>query len=74
MDEKPESVSIESSLGWKRVMPDTSLELIAIPGSYFSLLENNENKTVLVQALNKALAISYSVVKRKCNTDISQEY
>lgn len=39
-------------------MPDTSLELIAIPGSYFSLLENNENKTVLAQVLNIAPAIS----------------
>ncbi|WP_207631941.1 hypothetical protein [Photorhabdus sp. RW14-46] len=40
-------------------MPDTSLELIAIPGNHFSLLEDNENKTALAQALNRVLAISF---------------
>uniref|UniRef100_UPI0036DB9B73 non-ribosomal peptide synthetase n=1 Tax=Photorhabdus sp. RM322S TaxID=3342825 RepID=UPI0036DB9B73 len=57
-DEKPESVNIEPSLGWERIMPDTSLKLIAIPGNHFSLLEDNENKAALAQALNMALAIS----------------
>ncbi|TDB44205.1 thioesterase domain-containing protein, partial [Photorhabdus luminescens] len=58
-DERPESMSIEPSLGWERVMPDTSLELIAIPGNHFSLLEDHENKTALAQALNRVLAISF---------------
>nr|WP_282183129.1 non-ribosomal peptide synthetase [Photorhabdus hindustanensis] len=58
-DEKPESINIESSLGWERVVPNTSLELIAMPGNHFSLLEDNENKTVLAQALNRVLAISF---------------
>ncbi|QXF34496.1 non-ribosomal peptide synthetase [Photorhabdus luminescens] len=58
-DEKPKSISIEPSLGWERIMPNTSLELIAMPGNHFSLLEDNENKTVLAQALNRVLAISF---------------
>ncbi|WP_118987562.1 non-ribosomal peptide synthetase [Photorhabdus sp. CRCIA-P01] len=58
-DEKSESVNIEPSLGWERVMPDTSLKLIAIPGNHFSLLEDNENKTALAQVLNRALTINY---------------
>ncbi|WP_455710256.1 non-ribosomal peptide synthase/polyketide synthase [Photorhabdus luminescens] len=57
-DEKPESVSMEPSLGWAQIMSDTSLELIAIPGDHFSLLEDDENKTALAQALNRALVIS----------------
>ncbi|CAE15498.1 unnamed protein product [Photorhabdus laumondii subsp. laumondii TTO1] len=58
-DEKPEFISIAPSLGWERVMPNTYLELIAIPGNHFSLLEDNENKTALAQALNRVLAISF---------------
>ncbi|NDL00647.1 non-ribosomal peptide synthetase [Photorhabdus bodei] len=58
-DEKSESVNIEPSLGWERVMPDTSLRLIATPGNHFSLLEDNENKIALAQILNRALAINY---------------
>ncbi|MCA6221756.1 non-ribosomal peptide synthetase, partial [Photorhabdus antumapuensis] len=57
-DEESESVNIEPSLGWAQIMSDTSLELIAIPGNHFSLLEDDENKTVLAQALNRALVIS----------------
>ncbi|WP_350307341.1 hypothetical protein [Photorhabdus viridis] len=38
-------------------MPDFLLRLIVIPGNHFSLLENNENKTVLAQALDRALAM-----------------
>ncbi|MCT8343371.1 amino acid adenylation domain-containing protein [Photorhabdus kleinii] len=55
-DEEPESLNIDPSLGWAQIIADTSLKLIAIPGDHFSLLENNENKTVLAQALNMALA------------------
>ncbi|WP_181573576.1 hypothetical protein [Photorhabdus laumondii] len=40
-------------------MPNTYLELIAIPGNHFSLLEDNENKTALAQALNRVLAMSF---------------
>ncbi len=57
-DEQPESASIEPSLGWAQIMPDASLELIAIPGNHFSLLEDDENKTALAQAVNRMLAIS----------------
>ncbi|OCA53123.1 Tyrocidine synthase 3 [Photorhabdus namnaonensis] len=57
-DETPESVNMEPSLGWAQIIADTSLELIAIPGNHFSLLEDDENKIVLAQALNRALAIS----------------
>ncbi|MGV8002878.1 non-ribosomal peptide synthase/polyketide synthase [Photorhabdus temperata subsp. temperata] len=57
-DKEPEPSSIEPSLGWKQIIPDTSLQLIAIPGNHFSLLEDNEHKTVLIQALNRALAIN----------------
>uniref|UniRef100_UPI00055DF156 thioesterase domain-containing protein n=1 Tax=Photorhabdus australis TaxID=286156 RepID=UPI00055DF156 len=55
-DEKPEAANIEPSLGWEQVMPDTLLRLIAMPGNHFSLLEDNENRVVLAQALNMALA------------------
>ncbi|OCQ51248.1 Tyrocidine synthase 3 [Photorhabdus australis subsp. thailandensis] len=55
-DEKPEPANIEPSLGWEQVMPDTLLQLIAMPGNHFSLLEDNENRVVLAQALNMALA------------------
>ncbi|MEK9498106.1 hypothetical protein V2H77_16870 [Photorhabdus sp. P32] len=39
-------------------MSDASFELIAISGNYFSLLEDNKNKTVLIQVLNRVQAIS----------------
>ncbi|NRN29776.1 non-ribosomal peptide synthetase, partial [Photorhabdus heterorhabditis] len=58
MDEEPESLNIEPSLGWARVVPDALLHLIAIPGNHFSLLEDNENKVILVKALNMTLAIN----------------
>ncbi|WP_387465803.1 amino acid adenylation domain-containing protein [Photorhabdus sp. RM323S] len=56
-DEKPESLNIEPSLGWTQIISDSSLQLIAVPGNHFSLLEDNENKTVLAQALNRALTM-----------------
>ncbi|KOY60399.1 gramicidin biosynthesis protein, partial [Photorhabdus heterorhabditis] len=56
-DEKPEPLNIEPSLGWEQVMPDTLLRLIAVPGNHFSLLEDNENRIGLAQALNMALSI-----------------
>ncbi|ETS29291.1 thioesterase of type I polyketide synthase or non-ribosomal peptide synthase like protein [Photorhabdus khanii NC19] len=56
-DEKPESLDIEPSLGWAQVMPDSSLQLMAISGNHFSLLEDKEHRMALAQALNKALAI-----------------
>ncbi|WP_118987820.1 non-ribosomal peptide synthetase [Photorhabdus sp. CRCIA-P01] len=57
-DEKSEPLNIDPSLGWAQIIADTSLKLIAIPGDHFSLLENDENKMALAQALNMALAIS----------------
>ncbi|WP_350304366.1 amino acid adenylation domain-containing protein, partial [Photorhabdus viridis] len=56
-DEKPESLNIEPSLGWAQVMPDSSLQLIAISGDHFSLLEDKEHRIALAHALNEALAI-----------------
>ncbi|WP_283256349.1 non-ribosomal peptide synthetase [Photorhabdus aballayi] len=55
-DEKSEPLNIDSSLGWAQIIADTSLKLIAIPGDHFSLLEDDENKIALAQALNMALA------------------
>uniref|UniRef100_UPI0036D7ADF7 thioesterase domain-containing protein n=1 Tax=Photorhabdus sp. RM323S TaxID=3342828 RepID=UPI0036D7ADF7 len=57
-DEEPESLNIEPSLGWAQIISDTSLKLIAIPGNHFSLLEENENKAALAQAMNRVLAIN----------------
>ncbi|MCC8384725.1 amino acid adenylation domain-containing protein [Photorhabdus laumondii subsp. laumondii] len=57
-DEGSEPLNIDPSLGWEQIIADTSLKLIAIPGDHFSLLEDNENKIALSQALNMALAIS----------------
>nr|WP_324251528.1 non-ribosomal peptide synthase/polyketide synthase [Photorhabdus thracensis] len=57
-DEETERLNIEPSLGWEQIIPDTLLQLIAIPGNHFSVLEDNEHKTALAQALNRALAIS----------------
>uniref|UniRef100_UPI0036DC5A5C non-ribosomal peptide synthase/polyketide synthase n=1 Tax=Photorhabdus sp. RM322S TaxID=3342825 RepID=UPI0036DC5A5C len=58
-----EVVNVESqplnrdpSLGWSQVLPDSSLRLIPISGNHFSLLENNEDKVVLVRVLNMVLA------------------
>ncbi|WP_274533284.1 non-ribosomal peptide synthetase [Photorhabdus temperata] len=56
-DEELVSLSIEPSLGWKQIIPDTSLQLIAIPGNHFSMLEDNKHKTALAQVLNIALAM-----------------
>ncbi|OHV53272.1 non-ribosomal peptide synthetase [Photorhabdus temperata] len=57
-DEEPELLNIEPSLGWEQIIPDALLQLIGIPGNHFSVLEDNEHKTALAQALNRALAIS----------------
>ncbi len=58
-DEKSEPLNISPSLVWAQIISDTSLKLIAIPGDHFSLLEDDENKIALVQALDMALVISY---------------
>ncbi|CDH24832.1 non-ribosomal peptide synthetase [Xenorhabdus bovienii] len=55
MDERPEPVHREQSLGWARIIPEASLQLIGIPGNHFSLLENAENKVFLAQAINTVL-------------------
>ncbi|WP_339367596.1 thioesterase domain-containing protein [Photorhabdus luminescens] len=58
MDVESQSLNREPSLGWAQVLPDSSIRSIPISGNHFSLLENNEDKVVLVRALNMALAVS----------------
>uniref|UniRef100_UPI0036D813DB non-ribosomal peptide synthetase n=1 Tax=Photorhabdus sp. RM323S TaxID=3342828 RepID=UPI0036D813DB len=58
MDEISEPVNIEPSLGWARIMPSALLHLIAVSGNHFSLLEDNEHKIALAEALNRTLLIS----------------
>nr|WP_319925023.1 non-ribosomal peptide synthetase [Xenorhabdus sp. Reich] len=58
-DEKSESASIDPSLGWTEIIPETSLQLIAIPGNHVSLMEDNEHRIVLAEALNNLLTTSY---------------
>ncbi|NDK93069.1 amino acid adenylation domain-containing protein, partial [Photorhabdus laumondii subsp. laumondii] len=60
MDIEPQPLNMGSSLGWAQVLPDSSLRLIPISGNHFSLLENNEDKVALVQALNMALAVGWN--------------
>ncbi|WP_422824115.1 amino acid adenylation domain-containing protein, partial [Xenorhabdus entomophaga] len=49
------SLSMEPSLGWKQVVPDSSLRLTSVPGDHFSLMEDSENKTILANTLSMAL-------------------
>ncbi|MGV7960807.1 amino acid adenylation domain-containing protein [Photorhabdus tasmaniensis] len=56
-DEKPKLLTVDRSLGWGQFMPDSLLQLIAVPGDHFSLLENKAHRIALAQALNKVLAI-----------------
>ncbi len=56
MDVESPPLNRDMSLGWARILPDSSLRLIPISGNHFSMLENNEDRAVLVQALNMALA------------------
>ncbi|MEX0445248.1 amino acid adenylation domain-containing protein [Xenorhabdus sp. SGI246] len=51
------SLSMEPSLGWKQVMPDSLLQLTSIPGDHFSLMEDSKNKTILAKTLSMALAM-----------------
>ncbi|WP_242685666.1 non-ribosomal peptide synthetase [Photorhabdus sp. RW14-46] len=55
MNETPEPVSLEPSLGWVKIMPDVLLQLIAVSGNHFSLLEDNGHKITLAEALNSML-------------------
>ncbi|KER04351.1 photoditritide non-ribosomal peptide synthetase [Photorhabdus temperata] len=57
-DEEPKPLTIDPSLGWAQIMPDSLLQLIAVPGNHTSLMENKEHRIALAQALNSALAIS----------------
>ncbi|KLU16148.1 hypothetical protein AFK69_19165 [Xenorhabdus sp. GDc328] len=52
------SLSMEPSLGWKQVMPDSLLQLTSVPGDHFSLMEDSENKTILAKTLSQALAMN----------------
>ncbi len=51
------SLSMEPSLGWKQVVPDSLLQLTSIPGDHFSLMEDSKNKTILAKTLSMALAM-----------------
>nr|WP_242688519.1 hypothetical protein [Photorhabdus tasmaniensis] len=46
-DERPKSFIMDPSLGWAQIMPDSSLQLIAIPGNHSSFMEDNENRIAL---------------------------
>ncbi|PHM49273.1 non-ribosomal peptide synthetase [Xenorhabdus miraniensis] len=50
------SLSMEPSLGWEQVVPDSLLQLTSVPGDHFSLMEDSENKTILAKTLSMALA------------------
>ncbi|MBC8954221.1 non-ribosomal peptide synthetase [Xenorhabdus sp. PB62.4] len=52
------SLSMEPSLGWKQVVPDSLLRLTSVPGDHFSLMEDSENKTILAKTLSMALAMN----------------
>ncbi|MCW7762921.1 amino acid adenylation domain-containing protein [Photorhabdus sp. JAR] len=53
-----QSVTMEPSLGWEQIIPDSALQLTSVPGDHFSLMENSENKTVLARTLSMALAMN----------------
>ncbi len=55
-DTELEPLTMDPSLGWAQVMSAPLLRLIAIPGNHSSMLGNSENRIVLAQALNTALA------------------
>ncbi|KOY61429.1 hypothetical protein AM629_13925 [Photorhabdus heterorhabditis] len=57
-DDNPRPLSMEPSLGWAQIVPAPLLRLIPISGNHFSLLEDSEDKVVLIRALNMALTIS----------------
>nr|WP_255705659.1 non-ribosomal peptide synthase/polyketide synthase [Xenorhabdus sp. PB61.4] len=58
MEETSESVNTDPSLGWAHIMSDALLQLIAVSGNHFSMMENHEHKIALVEALNRTLLIS----------------
>ncbi|KMW72304.1 hypothetical protein TI10_15140 [Photorhabdus luminescens subsp. luminescens] len=53
-----QSVTMEPSLGWEQIIPDSALQLTSVPGDHFSLMEDSENKTVLAKTLSMALAMN----------------
>ncbi|MCW7550116.1 amino acid adenylation domain-containing protein [Photorhabdus sp. APURE] len=53
-----QSVTMEPSLGWEQIIPDSALQLTSVPGDHFSLMEDSENKTVLARTLSMALAMN----------------
>ncbi|MEX0447230.1 amino acid adenylation domain-containing protein, partial [Xenorhabdus sp. SGI246] len=55
-DAEQTSLIMDCSLGWSEVMPASLMRLIAIPGNHSSLFEEKENRIVLSQVLNTALA------------------
>ncbi|KMJ45340.1 hypothetical protein AB204_09455 [Xenorhabdus khoisanae] len=55
-DSEQEPLTMDCSLGWGEVMPASLLRLMAVPGDHSSLFEDKENRIVLAQVLNRALA------------------
>ncbi|WP_422824353.1 amino acid adenylation domain-containing protein [Xenorhabdus bharatensis] len=55
------SLSIEPSLGWEQVVPDSLLQLTPVPGDHFSLMEDNANKVILAKSLSRALEMNCEV-------------
>ncbi|MCC8378591.1 non-ribosomal peptide synthetase [Xenorhabdus sp. PB30.3] len=53
------SLSMEPSLGWEQVVPDTLLQLTPVPGDHFSLMEDSTNKVILAKTLSRALEMNY---------------
>ncbi|MBD2819370.1 amino acid adenylation domain-containing protein [Xenorhabdus sp. 42] len=51
-------ITMEPSLGWDQIIPDSLLQLTAVPGDHFSLMENSENKRTLAEALSLALEMN----------------
>uniref|UniRef100_UPI001300A031 thioesterase domain-containing protein n=1 Tax=Photorhabdus sp. CRCIA-P01 TaxID=2019570 RepID=UPI001300A031 len=58
MDAELSPLNVEPSLGWSLIVSDSLLRLVPISGNHFSLLEDNQDKTVLIRALNMALMVS----------------
>ncbi|PHM39382.1 Amino acid adenylation [Xenorhabdus mauleonii] len=57
-DVELQSITMEPSLGWEQIIPDSSLQLTAVPGDHFSLMEDSKNKMVLAETLSMALEIN----------------
>ncbi|WP_323858356.1 non-ribosomal peptide synthetase [Xenorhabdus doucetiae] len=61
MEKTSESVNTDPSLGWVHIMPDALLQLIAVSGNHFSMIENHKHKIALAEALNRKLLINSDI-------------